>query len=200
MADYSKYIPFVLQAEGGLSCNKNDEAAKNPCPFEYLGISGYHTNKGITWAVFSAEFGDTQAAANRFFAMDTADWGIIFKKNYWDKILGDDILSLPIAYQIIDWVWMSGQHFPEIDIQKLINTVFNKHLAEDGVFGPGTIEAINSCDQALEYTDIMNRRKQYYEYIVSFSNSKGDHSQDEFLKGWLARVVRLDAYISHLSA
>lgn len=49
MEKYKHIIPHILKWEGGLSNHKNDSASKNPCPVTYNGVSGYHTNRGITW-------------------------------------------------------------------------------------------------------------------------------------------------------
>ena len=126
--------------------------------------------------------------------MNEDDWSEIFKTGYWDKCLATEIADQRIANTIADWVWCSGQHFPELDVQKLINTIFNKHLAEDGIFGPSTIEALNSSDRDVVYKSLIERRKQYYRDIVAFANAKGDNSQDAFLAGWLNRIDNLLKY------
>jgi lysozyme family protein len=177
MADYRKIIPFILQAEGGYVNNAADK--------------GGETNKGITWAVWVSFYGDTLASHHRFLVMQSDDWGQIFKKGYWDKCFADQITDQRIANTIADWVWCSGQYFPELDVQKLINTIFNKHLAEDGLFGPATIETLNTCDPGMLYQSLIERRKQYCHDIVSFAQTKGDHSQDIFLTGWLNRIDNL---------
>jgi lysozyme family protein len=164
-----------------------------------LSDRGGETNKGITWNVWVSYFGDTKASHNRFLVMDQADWSQIFKTGYWDKCLAEQINDQRIANTIADWVWSSGQHFPELDTQKLINTIFNKHLAEDGVFGAATIEALNSVDADALYESLIERRKQYYHDIVSFAQAKGDHSQDIFLNGWINRVNNLVTYNKKLS-
>ena len=196
MANYLIPIPFMKTSEGKLSDNPNDRAAANPCPFPFRDGKQYHTNCGWTWAVFSSIFGNTQAAANRFYAMDAEDWAACFKKVFWDAILGDSIESQRIANMIVDWIFTSGQYYPELHIQELINHVFKRHIAEDGHFGPATIDSINGADEELAYNSITLRRKQYYSDIVETAQSKGDHTQDGFLKGWLARVDNLVTFNS----
>lgn len=184
MANCRKLIPFILQAEGGYVNNPSDR--------------GGETNKGITWNTWVSFFGDTNASHHRFIVMMSDDWGQIFKKGYWDKCLADTINDQSVANTIADWVWCSGQHFPELDIQKLINTIFNKHLAEDGLFGPATITALNACNQPTLYDSLIERRRQYYHDIVSFAQAKGDRSQDIFLNGWLNRIDNLIKYNKQL--
>jgi lysozyme family protein len=180
MADYKKIVPFILNAEGGFVNNSADR--------------GGMTNKGITWATWVMFNGDTTASVNRFKVMDADDWGIIFKKGFWDKCLGDNITSQAIANMIVDWVYTSGRYFPELHIQELINHIFNKHLAEDGIFGQTTIDSINQADEDMLYQNLWQRREQYYKDIVAMAQSKDDHSQDGFLKGWLNRVENLKSF------
>lgn len=180
MADYKKLVPFILQAEGGYVNNAADK--------------GGETNKGITWDVWVSFFGDTKTSHNRFIVMMADDWSQIFKSGYWDKCLADAITDQRIANAIADWVWCSGQHFPELDVQKLINTIFNKHLAEDGLFGPATIEALNESEADTFYESLIARRRQYCKDIVSFAHAKGDDSQDVFLRGWLNRIDNLVSF------
>src|ERR1035437_10952947 len=99
MANGLKIIPFIKIAEGGWVNDPND--------------AGGETNKGITYSVWIANFGNTHS---RFMTMSDADWFLIFKKNYWDKILGDQIKSQRIADMIVDWVWGAGIHYPEADV------------------------------------------------------------------------------------
>src|ERR1017187_7977633 len=103
MADFTHIIPFIKTAEGGWVDNVND--------------SGGETNKGITYTTWVSFFG---ADHDRFMAMSDEDWGAIFKKDYWDQMLGDQIQSQRIADIIVDWVWGSGKHYPEADIQDIL--------------------------------------------------------------------------------
>lgn len=199
MADVSKIVPFILSAEGGYVNDSTDK--------------GHETNKGVTWDVWVSYFGDTDASHHRFLAMDSEDWMKIFKGEYWDKILGDQINSQKIANAIVDWVYNSGRYYPELDIQKLINFIFKKHLDTDGDFGKNTIDAINECDENTLYSDILDRRRQYYNDIISMEKAnivklhgeqvyeeltKEGKTQAKFLKGWLNRIDNLEVFNSKL--
>lgn len=178
MADYRLLVPFCLSAEGGLSDTPGDK--------------GGLTNKGITFAVWITYFGDTK---DRFLAMSPADWGLIFKKEVWDKINGDLINSQKIANAIGDWVLNSGAYFPERDVQEVLNAIFLKHLTVDGNFGNAnyhsTVDAINSVDQDEEYKDIIARHQEFYKSIVD-----KDPSQQKFYDGWMNRINNLVKYNS----
>jgi lysozyme family protein len=169
--------PFILQAEGGIVNNKSD--------------LGGLTNKGITWNTWQAYFGNTK---DRFLAMQPADWNKIFKVEYWDKCLADSINSQRIANTIVDWAYSSGIHFPEKDTQEVINHIFQTHIAEDGCFGPATIQTLNSVDEPSLYDALIARRRLFYTNIVEEAHERNDYSQDKFLEGWMNRINNLVAY------
>jgi hypothetical protein len=72
-----KYVKFVYKWEGGLSRDKADSASKFPCPTPHNGLTGWHTNIGITYAVWKGMYGKNNDA--RFFAMGADDWWNVFK-------------------------------------------------------------------------------------------------------------------------
>ena len=76
-------IKTKLAVEGGLTGDKKDSAAKSGyCPTERDGKK-YHTNKGITYAVWKGTFGTGND--KRFLDMNLADWTKIFDTSYWNK-------------------------------------------------------------------------------------------------------------------
>ena len=169
MADYKHVIPFILSAEGGWVNDPND--------------AGGETNKGITYNVWKSVFGDTH---ERFMAMSNEDWSVIFKKLFWDRILGDQIKSQRIADTIVDWVWGSGLHYPSADVQDILIHTFNQHIAEDGSFGPGTIASINAVDEQKEFDAIIAKRFWYLDQIVA-----AHPTNQKFLQGWKNRINHL---------
>jgi len=172
MADFKHVIPFIKKAEGGWVNNPND--------------TGGETNKGITYSVWCTVFGATH---DRFMAMSDTDWGVIFKKLYWDQILGDQINSQRIADLIVDWVWGSGKHYPEADIQDILIHTFGAHISEDGNFGNLTIAALNAAPEQGEWDAIVAKRFWYLDQIV-LVNPK----DQEFLQGWKNRMNNLIAF------
>lgn len=105
---------------------------------------------------------------------------------FWNSMLGDQIKSQRIADMIFDWVWGSGKHYPEIDIQDILVHTFGQHIAIDGNFGPATIQAINSVDQPGEYQAIIAKRFWYFDQIVL-----AHPSDKQWLQGWKNRVNQL---------
>lgn len=169
MAECKIIVPFIKRAEGG---HVNDPADR-----------GGDTNKGITYAVWKTIFGDTY---DRFIAMSDADWMVIFKKLFWDAILGDQIKSQRIADAIVDWVWGSGKHYPEADVQDILIHAFGKHITEDGNFGPATIEAINSVNEEELYNDIIAKHSWFFDQCV-----KSHPTDIKFINGWHNRLNHL---------
>jgi lysozyme family protein len=176
--------PFIKGQEGGLSRNTFDPASKLPCPFSYNNLTGWHTNKGITWQVWSSIHGSDKASADRFFAMSDPDWLTIYKPLFWDKACGDKMKSQRIANIIVDWVWASGQYSPEKDTQEILNHIGGRHLIdEDGAFGDKTIDLMNSEDENEVYNELVQRRLKFIDDIIAL-NSK----LSAFKTDWVRRV------------
>ena len=191
MANYKHIIPFIKLAEGGLV---NDPAD-----------NGGETNKGITYKVWCSYFG--YDVHKKFIEMSDENWGLIFKKLFWDKILGDQINSQRIADVIADWVWGSGCYYPELDIQIILNHLFNQHLSEDGNFGQQSIASLNNADEETLYNDIIARRFQYLDDITTANVNAYEklhpnftpedlkkYTDERFINGWKNRMNNLIAY------
>lgn len=174
MADHTHIIKFIRRAEGGWVNNPND--------------TGGETMAGITYTNWKTFFGDTH---DRFMAMSDEDWGIVFKKGYWDLMLGDTIQSQRIADCIVDWIWGSGKHYPECNVQDILIHSFGKAITEDGNFGPATIAALNSVDEPTMWTDLIAKRFWYLNAIVV-----AHPSNQEFLAGWKNRMSHLITFES----
>ncbi len=185
MANYKHIINFIKKAEGGLSKDTNDSASANPVPDG----SGYHTNKGITWTTWSNIFGTTADSIKRFYAMSDDDWGLVFKPHFWDAILGDKINSQKVADCIVDFVWGSGKHYPELDVQDVLNHFFAQHLTEDGSFGDATIASINSVNEDDLFNDIIQKHESFYETLVAKNPNDA-----KFLGGWKNRLNNIVAF------
>ena len=174
MADSNFIVPFILKAEGGYVNDKND--------------SGGETMKGVTYTVWKVFFGDTH---DRFMKMAQEDWSLIFKTNYWNKILGDQINSNKIASAIVDWVYNSGTFYPEKNIEEIMNTAFGQHLTVDGVFGPKVIASLNTGDQDTEFQAIIDRHRKFINDLVV-----AKPSQIIYQKGWLNRLQNLVSFVN----
>jgi lysozyme family protein len=188
MADYKHIIPFIKKAEGGYV---NDPADH-----------GGETNKGITYSVWVSIFGGR--AHDKFMAMTDEDWGVVFKKLFWDKILGDQFKSQRLADIMVDWVWGSGVHNPCVHLQRIINTNFGQHLVEDGVLGQTTISVLNGLDEQKLWDALVADRFAFLDSITEYSVNKFKqthpnateadlmkYTNKRFLKGWKNRMNNL---------
>ncbi len=107
----SKLVPFMKKWEGGLSRDPNDTASSYPAPWTYKGVTGWHTNKGITYKAFvsnAQKLGYAPTAEN-FFNMPDDIWLKILKGSYMASFPLNKISHLPrIQAVIISWSWGSG--------------------------------------------------------------------------------------------
>jgi lysozyme family protein len=173
MANYQNLIPFIMKWEGGLSKNKSDYYAKFP-----VDASGYHTNKGVAWKVFSSVYGSDDNAKKRWYAMSPQDWSIFYKKNYWDKMQGDLIKSQRIADVLVNWAWGSGTSIPSKAIQRIVG------VNADGVIGNETVNAINKGNEAqifaklqkanLDFFDNLTKQPKYAMFKTGWDNRLKD--------------------------
>lgn len=102
---------FIKKWEGSLSRDTKDTASNNPSPCIHNGVTGWHTNKGITWATFkqhAPRFG-YKADCETFLNMPDDLWFQILSKVYAGAFPLEKIKHLPsIQAVIITWAWGSG--------------------------------------------------------------------------------------------
>lgn len=175
------YIKFTKKWEGGLSRDTSDSASKYPCPKAYKGISGYHTNMGITYRVWESVFGKNNDA--RFFEMSNEDWFKVFKTLYWDSVKGDNYECFSIAVMVTGMAWGSGAHRASITLQQAINNC-GGNVAVDGKIGMKTVAAANAINDLKLFNELIRLRKQFF-LAISEPGSKNA----KFRKGWLNRLV-----------
>lgn len=165
MANHKILEPFILKWEGGFVYNKDD--------------LGGATNRGVTLATYRSVFGNKKTA-NDLKRMTQVQWGVIFKKYYWDKWKADDIKDQNVANILVDWLWCSGSYGIKIP-QKVLG------VSIDGIVGTKTIAAINARDGRELFDTIKQERK---DYIDSICQARPQNMK--FKKGWLNRINSLD--------
>lgn len=166
MANYHDIVPYILRWEGGFVNDPDD--------------SGGATNLGVTIATFREYYGKDKTTED-LIHMTMGQWENIFKKGYWDKILGDAIKSQSVANIIVDWCWMSGTKRVIKRIQKILR------VKSDGIFGPMTLAALNASEPRNLFLVIKSARVDYYKEIVGINPRNR-----KFLKGWLNRLNALE--------
>ena len=181
-AKAEKLVPFILDAEGGLSRSKIDLASANFCPTPNPEDGyKYHTNKGITYATWKEFMGPNRDLD--FYRMTDWDWFYIFKKGYWDRWKADHIFSQQIANVLVDWVWASGVwgiRFP----QRMLG------VTEDGIVGKETLSALNQQNKDVMARRLYARREEHFRNLAANDPKFGAPN----LQGWLNRLEDLKKF------
>ena len=175
-----KYVEFTKKWEGGLSRDTADSASKLPCPTPYNGVSGYHTNIGITYRVWKAVFGAKND--ERFYKMNNEDWFNVFKTLYWNSMRGDEFQSMNVAIISVGMAWGSGKKAAVRLLQKAIRKC-GVPVTVDGILGNGTMRAVNAIDPTKLFDAIIKEREAFFRYI-----GRPGVPNNKFLRGWLRRL------------
>jgi len=161
MADSRLLVQFIKRWEGGFV---NDPVDR-----------GGATNMGVTIGTFRSFFGQHQTIENLRNITDD-QWFQIFKRGFWDRWRADEIRHQSVANAVVDWLWSSGVHGIRRP-QRLLNVV------DDGIVGPITLRALNSCKAEEVFFEIRGSRKMFIHEII-----QGNASQERFRNGWLNRI------------
>lgn len=130
---------YIRKWEGRMSSDPRDPASKYPCPTLTFQGKPLHTNIGVTWQAFHANF--PEKTEQDFQIMKAADWLEIYKRGYWQFMKASDIDSQAIAELLADWAWGSGSYASK-GLQKAL-TANGFPTKVDGIVGMGTITALN---------------------------------------------------------
>ena len=144
MAKFETYEKKLQAAEGsGYSNKKTDK--------------GGPTTSGITFTTYQMFYPDNSFA--HFQQMPYEEWRHIMKNKFWDKCRADEIKNQSVAEIFVDWTINSGWARIK-DVQKIVG------VSQDGIVGPKTITAINSCNQRALHYLIKKARQLWYHRCV----------------------------------
>lgn len=180
----TKLVPFMKKWEGGLSRDPNDTASAYPAPWTYNGVSGWHTNKGITYQTFESNAYRLgyEASEKNFFEMPDDIWLKILKGVYMKAFPLDEIAHLPrIQAVIITWAWGSGTGGAE---RRLANFQREEMGIQDSDITPEEIvnnfrKRILPINELVWFNRLCDRRAEDFSKMQTFSV----HG-----KGWLNRL------------
>lgn len=157
MADFKKALAKVLKWEGGFAEHPSDP--------------GGRTNKGITQKTYNYYYeGDVLHITDE--QVET-----IYRIGFWNKIKGDYINSQSVAELLFDYAVNSGVKTAVVKIQRILK------VADDGVLGPKTLEAINSRNAKALFDELHSVRATYYKQLVT-----KNPSLKVFYRGWCNRL------------
>lgn len=165
MADPKKLIPFILRWEGGFVNDPDD--------------LGGVTNKGITIGTFGEyrkQKGLPSPTVQELKNLLENEWYEIFKTMYWDRWIGDEIKSQPVANILVDWVWASGVHGIKRP-QRILG------VPDDGIVGKVTLSYLNIAKPKRLFEAIKADRIKFIDEIC-----KARPANEKFRKGWLNRI------------
>lgn len=165
MADPKKLIPFILRWEGGFVNDPDD--------------LGGATNKGITIGTFGEyrkQKGLPSPTVQELKNLLENEWYEIFKTMYWDRWIGDEIKSQPVANILVDWVWASGVHGIKRP-QRILG------VPDDGIVGKVTLSYLNIAEPKRLFEAIKADRIKFIDGIC-----KARPANEKFRKGWLNRI------------
>ncbi len=167
--NYLTAINKVLQHEGGFVNDPKD--------------SGGATNFGITKKVYEA-FKRRAVSIDEVKSMPRTDAVAIYKAEYWDKILGDQISSYKVAFAIFDQAVNRGVSAAVKSAQRVLG------VQETGVMGPVTLKKINETSEGTFLARFLADAEKFYRDLVA-SRPK----DQKFLNGWLKRVQSIADYV-----
>jgi lysozyme family protein len=155
--NWEQCFALVLKHEGGFVNHPKDP--------------GGMTNLGVTrtnWELFLDH--DVTEADMRALTPEMVK--PFYKKNYWDRIRGDELPS-GVDYAAYDLAVNSGTGRAAKYLQQIAG------VTADGVIGPRSMEAIQKCDAEDVVDEICNMRMTFLKNLGTF---------DTFGKGWTTRV------------
>lgn len=160
MANFDKAVDIVLAHEGGYVNHPADP--------------GGETKYGISKRSYPNEDikNLTIARAKEIYFAD-----------FWKPYKYDQITSDSVATKIFDTAVNTGAKRAFRFAQQAANTL-GKNLVVDGIFGNGTLAAINSLSSDAFLSAYRTIQADYYKSIVAANPSKG-----VFLRGWLTRAA-----------
>lgn len=160
--NFERSLSLVLRSEGGFVDDPHDP--------------GGATNKGVTIATFR-QYVNPKGTVADLKALTMAQAGIIYKKQYWDAVKGDELPD-GVDYATFDFAVNSGPGRAAKYLQGVVG------VSQDGAIGPGTLAAVRAKSAVSTIGALCARRLAFLRGLPTFSR---------FGKGWTTRVNSVTA-------
>jgi lysozyme family protein len=154
--NFNKCLTMLLHHEGGFVNHPKDP--------------GGMTNLGVTKAVYDKWIG-REATEQEMRDLTPEDVAPIYKKNYWDRVKGDDLPS-GVDWACFDWAVNSGSGRPAKALQRCVGAT------PDGAIGPMTLRAVADNEPKRLVEGVYTQRQKFYEDLKTF---------ETFGRGWTRR-------------
>jgi lysozyme family protein len=154
--NFNKCLTMLLHHEGGFVNHPKDP--------------GGMTNLGVTKAVYDKWIG-REATEQEMRDLTPEDVAPIYKKNYWDRVKGDDLPS-GVDWACFDWAVNSGSGRPAKALQRCVGAT------PDGAIGPMTLRAVADNEPKKLVEGVYTQRQKFYEDLKTF---------ETFGRGWTRR-------------
>ncbi len=108
----------------------------------------------------------------------------LYKKDFWEAQLYDDIKDIRLATKIFDLAVNVGSFWAHRILQRALRST-GQDIKEDGILGAVTLSAINRVDSAILHAALKSESAGYYRTLAAMQPEKA-----KFLKGWLRRAYK----------
>ena len=154
--NFDKCLAMLLEHEGGYVNNVNDR--------------GGMTNLGVTKRVYDDWIG-RESTEQEMRDLTPDDVAPIYKKNYWDRVKGDQLPS-GVDWCAFDWAVNSGSGRPAKAIQRAVGAT------QDGAIGNQTLGLVAEKDPEFIIDYVYTVRQAFYEGLDDYKH---------FGRGWSRR-------------
>lgn len=169
--NFERSLAFVLEHEGGYVDHPKDP--------------GGATNKGITIATYR-RYIKRDGTKEDLKRLTTEQAGIVYKKQYWDKVRGDDLPD-GLDYAVFDFAVNSGPGRAAKFLQKIVGAT------QDGQIGKLTLLAVaaspKSTPQLIE--ELCADRLAFLKRLKHWPS---------FKNGWTARITGVETHATEMAA
>ena len=159
--NFEQCLALVLKHEGGFVNHPKDP--------------GGMTNLGVTKKVWEEWVGHPVDEATMR-ALGPADVAPLYKKNYWDRVRGDD-LPTGVDYSVFDLAVNSGVSRAVKFLQAACG------VAQDGAIGPATLAAVAAFHPRDLATAVCEKRLAFLQSLPTWNT---------FGRGWNKRVAEVE--------
>ena len=154
--NFDKCLHMLLEHEGGYVNNVHDK--------------GGMTNLGVTKRVYDDWIG-RESTEQEMRDLTPDDVAPIYKKNYWDRVKGDQLPS-GVDWCAFDWAVNSGSGRPAKAIQRAVGAT------QDGAIGNQTLGLVAEKDPKFIIDYVYTVRQAFYEGLDDYKH---------FGRGWSRR-------------